>query len=303
LAEGAAVWTYYSPIDDADIYGLEFAVRVQDLDGVPENIAAVSVTFPDGSTQLQLRHVEQISATDGLYFGLVLYDDPLSIPGGTYTFNVLDRDGSPGAAVQDNLTVDTLAVPNGFNLKNNSTVYGTTPTIDWGDIAGAEKYRLRVYDGWSGASLYYSDFLTASSHTLPDGVLDMDRAYRYRVYAYGENVPGADLDNYATSDTIIINRWLTTSAYIYLSPGGTCDGNLPCHGDLPAAIDEAAEFAILQLAEGTYGGDVLLDENKKIVIEGGYNGIYDYSPGKYARLEGVLTIAKGEVTAGNLVIQ
>jgi hypothetical protein len=151
--------------------------------------------------------------------------------------------------------------------------------------------------------VYYSDHLTASSYTLPDGVLDMDRAYRYRVYAYGENVPGADLDNYATSDTIIINRWLTTSAYIYLDPGGACDGNLPCHGDLPAAIDQAAGLAILQMAEGTYSGDVEVDENKKIVIEGGYNGIYDYHPGKYATLEGVLTIAEGEVTAGNLVIR
>jgi hypothetical protein len=197
---GVAVMQFYNPATDSPGYLLSFQVDVTDADGVPANIASVVVTYPDGTTTRELHFEESISATEGRYSGVEFYTNPDLIPigPGSYTFTVTDADSGTDEDTDD-LTKNLLDFPaNCTPLPNTALTTGTRPVFSWDPVSGAVSYQVEIYNGWS-QTLHHSDLLGANTYSLPYGILDGDTTYSYRVYAYRENYPTVDLDNFSAN--------------------------------------------------------------------------------------------------------
>ena len=164
---------------------------------MPENIEYVRVTYPDGTTTRDLIHIEHISATEGryLFFDVYDYDKFNSIPQGDYTFVVKDFDGNKSAPLSDTIAV-VSPLPNRANCTplQDSTVLGTTPAIDWGDVSDANSYRVRIY-AEADDRIHASGFLTDSTYTVPEGILEVGKTYSYRISAYEQDGSAEEIDN------------------------------------------------------------------------------------------------------------
>jgi len=129
-------------------YVLMFKVKVTDADSVPENVASVTVTYPDDSTTLELWYDEAISDTEAYYIGFEIYDDPGDVQLGDYSFVATDHDdnqvGDLGDII-DNLAPNALPFPEGLVPEAESYDPSTTPTISWDSITGALRYQVQIF--------------------------------------------------------------------------------------------------------------------------------------------------------------
>ncbi|MFC1534682.1 LamG-like jellyroll fold domain-containing protein, partial [Thermodesulfobacteriota bacterium] len=176
------------PAMGGSVYELGFEVKITDVDGVPENIRSVVVTFPDGTTKQRLLLDYVSGPTQGEYWGNVIGSDPsdpATIQEGTYTITVTDFDGNTDTYT-DEFFKNILPVPTGLRPVNDSTVAGTTPTIDWADVPGAVKYMVEIENS-SGSGVLDSPALTESFYVVPGGNLDLNSTYQYRVTAFAED--------------------------------------------------------------------------------------------------------------------
>ncbi len=189
---GAAVLHFVNHSTGLSQYGLDFYIKVQDPDGVPANIKSVTVTFPDGTTTLELTYDEKVSPTEAKYWGMKIYDAASAIQNGTYTFTITDFDGNTAQATDD-VTVDPVDIPSNLKPAPDSKVAGTTPVISWDAVPGAARYKVRIFDGWDD-TVHWSGFLNGNSYAVPPGILDLDTTYSYRIYAYKEQ---SEVDNYS----------------------------------------------------------------------------------------------------------
>ena len=235
---GVSVLHIKKPGTDVSSYWLSFEANITDADGVPENIESVRVTYPGGIITRDLYLDNQKSASEGEYWGLEVFDDPVNIQAGTYTIRVTDFDGN-WVELTDDLTVSALPVPTNCTPGQDSIVPGTTPTIGCDDVPGATRYKVRIYD--AGGTLHWSDYLTVSSYTVPGGILEPDQVYSYRVYAYREEVPGVDIDNYS------MDR-LYSSERNHFTTTDDAGNNAPVVSDIPdQTIPEGSTFVTIAL--------------------------------------------------------
>jgi len=58
---------------------------------------------------------------------------------------------------------------------------------------------------------------------------------------------------------------------IFVEPGGTCGGKIPCLDSINWGIASANDGATINIAEGTYDEDIVLDEPKEIILVGGWD--------------------------------
>ena len=194
---GAVVYHYPDPTDGSDRYRLGFSVKVGDADGVPKNIRSVTAT--DGTTTWDLYYNEAVSGTQASYFRWVEIDNPATV-GGIYTFRVTDADDKT-VQITDDLVVNVLPIPGGLQPADGTSYYGTHPMIQWDTVPGASLYRVRIYNGlWD--TLHKSDYTAETSYTVPQGVLDLNQIFSYRIRACRENFTtgGVDLDNLSYSE-------------------------------------------------------------------------------------------------------
>ena len=191
---GAVTWHSPGP-EGGSHYWLAFNAVVDDKDGVPANIKRVYVVDPDGG-EIDLRLDWQMNATSASYWGKIIYDTSDQIKPGIYTFWVEDFDGH-SMSVTDDLVVNILPIPDNLTPADDTEVSGTSPTISWDEVAGASKYRVRIYQGDTTVHRQYLD-APQTTYTVPAGVLNPYTTYNYRIYAYREG-GGEDLDNLSTS--------------------------------------------------------------------------------------------------------
>jgi hypothetical protein len=224
------------PRTGESLYRLSFYVGVGDSDGVPGNIASVRVTYPDGATTRDIRLDSVVSETEANYYAQEYA--PGTIQPGEYTFTVTDFDGNTATA-KDVLTLADLPCPVNLSPAAGTVVIGTTPTITWDAVTGAEDYEVRINDGWD-RQIYRSSRFTTNSFTVPAGILQLNATYSYTVYAYREP-SGEDLDNRSLSDyrSFAEMRHFTTSS---THQRGDVDGN--------GAVELADLVASLQTAVG-----------------------------------------------------
>ena len=190
------VWVGHSPNPwtGASVYSLQFAVMVTDVDGVPENIERVEVTYPDGTTKRLLKYYDEPDLGYN-YFDFERYTDPSAIPAGTYTFRIVDFGGNEVLLHDDllNVAANILPSPTGLTPVSDSVLSMATPTITWNSVPGASFYRVRIYNSYGSSTIHTSGKLTETRYTVPAGVLELFSNYSYRVNAYREAV-GVEVD-------------------------------------------------------------------------------------------------------------
>ena len=199
---GVAVFQGPHPETGTSVYWLEFGAQVDDLDGVPENIKLVEVTYPDGVTKRVLKYDDSPSWGFN-YFADEIYTDASLIPSGIYTFRVVDFDDNE-LTVTDTLP-DVVAnrLPWATNVSpaDGTLLFTTTPTISWDLVPGATYYKVRIMSAWAFPTVHWSGELTDTQYTVPDSILSNGYTYGLRVYAFREDI-GNEVDFFSNISTM-----------------------------------------------------------------------------------------------------
>jgi hypothetical protein len=111
----------------------------------------------------------------------------------TYTVSVQPLVGSL-AQFADTPNINPLSMPTVVGPANSALVTGT-PTFAWNTVAGADRYRVEIYD-LQGHSVY-QEVTTSLSLTLPAGVLSPGVSYNWRVRAFRADNPADPLGSYS----------------------------------------------------------------------------------------------------------
>ena len=88
---------------------------------------------------------------------------------------------------------------------------------------------------------------------------------------------------------------------IYVEPEGVCGGKSPCFDSIEVGIVFAADGATINIAEGAYDEDIMLDEPKELIILGGWDATFT-SQVSYTAATG-LRIRQGKIITYNLVLK
>ena len=199
------------------IYELQSWVKVYDEDGVPENIARVVVQYPNGEDRV-LRFDSNNSSTEGYYYFKDYFEvsdfEPAIYSGKKFKFRVDDHDGNTDQ-IEEQLTVNTLAVPVNLTPSSGETV-SSRPIISCDPVDGAVKYRVRIYTDW-GKLIHRSDYLDVPYYRPPANLLESDKLYTYRIYAYREDLFKQEIDN------VSVNQY-TYGMMPYFIVDSTLDG-------------------------------------------------------------------------------
>lgn len=248
-SSGVSLFQALHPNTGIPMHYLSFDLMVQDLDGVPENIKEVTVTYPDGITKLDLKYVDGPDHGRNYYFEKFINDTALiqdtSNSSGIYTFKVTDFDnntktftdalpkaGGPGGGILSSAT--NIAPVDGTILDTK------TPVISWDTVPGAVSYRVRIFNAVGSSTLYWSPFFEETQYTIPCDVLDSDTTYTFRVYAY-DAFPDNDID-FLSANLIF---WRASYRF---TTGDACAGDFNQDYDIDGT--DLADFA-QQLSEGT----------------------------------------------------
>jgi hypothetical protein len=163
---------------------------------VPRNVQSVTVTLPDGVTQVDIPKLGGDLEFEQQYFRNLTQAGVVGFPPGTYTFTVTDT-----ANGVTTLT-DTLAAPSALAPTTSIVVSGAvqvssapaelfslnyatdpTPTVSWAPVTGAARYILVIQSLANNIVYQHTIVGPETSSTLPAGVMVPGRIYRVLVRA------------------------------------------------------------------------------------------------------------------------
>jgi len=144
----------------------------------PEDVASFTATGPSGT--FNLNSGGRSLREQGLYYA---YSEGGTINPGTYTFQVTDSDGRSATAVRDFTYNGTLPQVNSATMSPADRAYvgTTTPTLSFSPVAGTVYYQVIVLDGGNKAFWYRGPITTATSFTVPSGLLQPNTFYVWEV--------------------------------------------------------------------------------------------------------------------------
>ncbi len=191
------------------------------------------------------------------------------------------------ARIGGTVTVDgiqlTQATATGFTFvvtKQNGTAY----------VPNAEDT-----DGLNDFDRYVIDIPIYDPNNQPGGANPGDTAIIH-VYKDGSELSVTSPSNGqftvgASGSSTQINLSVSGgSATIYVEPSGDCQGKSPCFSHIQDAIDSAGAETEIKAARGEYYEDVIINENKKISLQGGWNSSFTS--------QGAGTIINGKLEIG-----
>lgn len=151
-----------------------------------ENLASVTVSDPAGRTlfSFNLQHFRDAPPKKGrppkrIY--LVDIDIPPGAADGWYKARIDLKDGQPVWARD---YVRLVSLPRATNLR----VEKAPLRLRWDAVAGARFYKVTVRDTWqNGKPVYSSRLLTMPELVIPQGVIEPDGMYTWRVNARDSN--------------------------------------------------------------------------------------------------------------------
>jgi hypothetical protein len=197
-----SVWT------NGDDESIAFWVDVTDtIAHPPYVVTSIIVHCPDGTIFNLMDNFWWFDQDPGFYSGrryAVEFNGGI-IPSSTYTVQVQDRWGTTLTAT-DQVTINFLDVPVITFPTDGSTVPNLTPVIVWTPVAGAETYRIHLWNDtwnepiwwWGGKRVYCNQ----PPFMIPKGVLWSGMSYRLQIQARDSL---KDTDNRATSIEITFN--------------------------------------------------------------------------------------------------
>ncbi|NWH05643.1 hypothetical protein [Desulfobacter latus] len=179
--------------------GLDLGVNVADHDGVshdgsshtvyalPVDEFGNQVVMEGGDTRVYLNFNAKKSEIKGHYSAWIdsgNFAEVFNLGAVGVKFVVVDPDGIQ-ASVVDMLDSEPMTPPASINLSCEEN--GTTPKFSWHEVAGANRYRIRIYnvngDGSRGDTIlkWYTGNTTET--TIPPGFLAPNTKYQYRLEA------------------------------------------------------------------------------------------------------------------------
>ena len=91
------------------------------------------------------------------------------------------------------------------------------------------------------------------------------------------------------------------SSVIYVSIDDLCNGHNPCVSNIQNAISQASDQSIIEITQETYDENIVLDVDKEIILEGGWNLSFG-SCSSYTTINGSLTIKHGTIIIENITL-
>jgi len=245
--------------------------------------------------------------------------EDISVPAGTFTTFKLDIEdkwtnssGSKGTSdsqywvakdigwvkfVRNNITYELLHSPYLPPTATTGSPTSLTPTS--ATLNGKANPNGGLTTVWFEYGFTASYGYTTSSTDIGDGKafipasaaisgLTPDKIYHYRLVA--ENNAGRSYGDDRSFSTTII----------YVEVLGVCNGKTPCYPTIQEAIDSASFWATIRIVEGDYEEDVVVDEPKLLILEGGWNSTF--SAQSSSSTINLLALQKGTVYIRNLAI-
>lgn len=150
------------------------------------NVRRVEVLRPDGKVLGEVSLTNHESRVDEHGRERRAYKTflplPKDAPAGWYRARISLRDGSAEQA-QDYLQVQVLPQAKLLQPANGQDNLAANSELRWQPVPGATHYRVFVKDAWAGQQIYKSDLLTTPRLRLPQGVLQPNGSYVWRVHA------------------------------------------------------------------------------------------------------------------------
>jgi len=81
-----------------------------------------------------------------------------------------------------------------------------------------------------------------------------------------------------------------------------CGGKAPCFSSIQNAIELAASFTLINISAEIYPEDVILDDSKVLMLEGGWDSTFTANPSS-TTIRGSLTICSGKIIIESLVLE
>jgi hypothetical protein len=161
----------------------------------PEDVASFTVTGPSGTFNL-------VPSRSYRQYGLqYVHEEDSVVTNGAYTFLITDTLGRTAAAVRNFIYNPSVPQVNSatMNPANGSYVGTTTPTLSFSPVPGNWYYQVIVLDYVGMAIWYLTEKTTATSFTVPPGLLQPDTPYIWMARVFDDDT---DPQNVHLSDTL-----------------------------------------------------------------------------------------------------
>lgn len=87
---------------------------------------------------------------------------------------------------------------------------------------------------------------------------------------------------------------------VYVEPGGTCGGKTPCYTSIQAAVNAVTSSSVIKVAQGFFNERLLLNSNKKVSLEGGWDTSFSVKTGNTNADS--LSVSKGTLNIDRMVL-
>ena len=180
-----AFTTNYNPPAEQEMC---FWVEVFDTEkkNPPEFVDSITITAPDG-TVLNMDPVNNwLPFDDGYWAKLFAADYVVPFKGGNYKCEVVGKAGIK-ITKPDYVNGSFLPTPSITNLSDGAVDVSLTPTIRWGRVVGAKRYRILLWDEtWNEPRYWFWKkvlFTDTPKWEFPPGVLQLGHNYSIRIEA------------------------------------------------------------------------------------------------------------------------
>jgi hypothetical protein len=141
--------------------------------------------------------------------------------------------------------------------------------------------------------------------TLMAGAASQTNSNRWGDYSSMSVDPSDDATFWYTNEylTDSADGWrtrigrFTVQPFLYVSKDGVCGGKTPCETSIQTAVETAPTGAIIKIAQGTYDEPIVLNESKRLTLQGGWDSSFT------TQTTNTTFIKTPIVTAGSLTLQ
>lgn len=111
-----------------------------------------------------------------------------------------------------------------------------------------------------------------------------------------------------TIHTSVVSGWSSAISVAIFTPGiyvgqdGLCGSKSLCFTSIQNGIDSAQSFTIIKITQETYNENIILDEPKMLIIQGGWDAAFSTNQ-SYTIINGSVTISDGTLIVENIVLK
>jgi hypothetical protein len=164
---------------------------------LPNDVVDLNVSGPAGYNY-DFMHTDIIfNRDDG---GIYAHSEPGYPPNGRYNFSVEDVYGAIDTDYKDLIFSEIpIADRSTFSPENKAYITTLTPTLSWAAVSGSPRYYGVIIWDWRRRIIFFNDTATTEIYTtVPDGVLELDATYMWRVDVFDDS-SGLVADNRSSS--------------------------------------------------------------------------------------------------------